>query len=190
MGQPPLIVFHFLIPSKDPLIDYLTHTHATYLNMYLTSNLASHSYHIHGIISQSSNVKSHHYNIHPQIPQHIPRHGIHLHPNTHIIMEYSTIHLAFHALYNQGQQISYGSSIKQGSKIIFIQRQLTPTKHVHHIHQTYQVHYPNQMHVHAIMHDLPHLPHCSIISAPISSMYVHVIYACSYCSSKHINHNY
>lgn len=96
--------------------------------MHLTSNMDSHLYHIHGIISQGNNV-----NIHPQMPKHIFRHGTHMHLNIHLIMAYLIIYLVFHALYNERQYTSYGNSIKQGSKIRFIQRQHASTKHVHHI---------------------------------------------------------
>ena len=30
---------------------------------------------------------------------------------------------------------------------------------VYHVHKSYHAYHPNQMHVHVIMHDLPHLPH-------------------------------
>ena len=32
-------------------------------------------------------------------------------------------------------------------------------KHIHNVHKSYHAYHPNQMHVHVIMHDLPHLPH-------------------------------
>ena len=32
-------------------------------------------------------------------------------------------------------------------------------KHIHHVHKPYHAYHPNQVHVHVIMHDLPHLPH-------------------------------
>ena len=40
-------------------------------------------------------------------------------------------------------------------------------KHINRVHKPYHAHHPNQMHVHVhvIMHDLPHLPHST--TAPI-----------------------
>ena len=38
-------------------------------------------------------------------------------------------------------------------------------KHIHYVHKPYHAYHPNQMHVHIIMHDLPHLPHS--ITAPM-----------------------
>ena len=35
-------------------------------------------------------------------------------------------------------------------------------KHIHNVHKPYHAYHPNQMHVHVIMHDLPHLPHSTI----------------------------
>ena len=31
--------------------------------------------------------------------------------------------------------------------------------HIHHVHKPYHALRPNQMHVHVIIHNLPHLPH-------------------------------
>ena len=44
------------------------------------------------------------------------------------------------------------------------------TKHIHHVHKPCHPHHPSQMHVHVIMHDLPHLPHSTY-----ALMRVHVI---------------
>ena len=46
------------------------------------------------------------------------------------------------------------------------------TKHIHHVHKPYHAHHLNQIHVHVIMHDLPHLPHS--ITTPMASMNEHV----------------
>ena len=32
-------------------------------------------------------------------------------------------------------------------------------KHIHHVHKLYHAHHFNQMQVHVVMHDLPHLPY-------------------------------
>ena len=51
------------------------------------------------------------------------------------------------------------------------------TKYIHHVHQPYHAHHPNQMHVHVIMHDLSHLPHCTYASMQVQVvMDVHVVY--------------
>ena len=50
-------------------------------------------------------------------------------------------------------------------------------KHIHHVHKPYHAHHPNQMHVHVIMHDLPHLPHYTYASMHVQVfMNVHVVH--------------
>ena len=60
---------------------------------------------------------------------------------------------------------------------------LISTKHIHHVHQPYHAHHPNQMHVHVIMHDLPHLTHC--ITVPMHQcMFMFILFI------QDINPNY
>ena len=67
-------------------------------------------------------------------------------------------------------------------------------RHIHHVHKPYHAHHHNQMHVHVIMHDLPHSPHSTYATMHVHVyMHVHVIQPrykpeLSIQQSKHLKH--
>ena len=72
-------------------------------------------------------------------------------------------------IYPRATSTSQNSSINKASTSSVFQTSkhsiMKSTKYIHHVHQPYHAHHPNQMHFHVIMHDLSHLPHC--ITAPM-----------------------